>query len=236
VRTLPIAALALVATSASAGPTEEVLGARLGDGPPALEARMGIERDRHGRSRWGAELGVAARPRRGWASELSAEFGRDGVGRLRVTALEWENRIALTAPVGPWHAAWLLAVEHAFDDDERGWALHTGPLLEWRDATVGARWNLLFERRLGEPAASTGLAYRWELRDRRPRTVAWGLQGDGELGRWNDWAPRAQQAHRIGPALFAQAPADISVGAALLAGLGGAAPRLTARVQVELPF
>lgn len=222
-----LAALASIAAAASvAGPTDEVLGARVGDGPAAIEARVGVERDRHGHGRWGAELGVATVPWRGWAAELSAELGREGVGTLRVAAIEWQNRLALTAPGGPWHAAWLLGLERGFGDDERGWALQAGPLLEWRDPSVGARLNLLFERRLGEPHASTERVYRWELRDRRPRTLAWGLQGDGG----------SEQGHRLGPALFVRAPDDIAIGTALLVGLGGSAPQLGLRVQVELPF
>jgi hypothetical protein len=33
-----------------------------------------------------------------------------------------------------------------------------------------------------------------------------GLQGFGELGAWDHWAPRDQQSHRAGPALFGTVP------------------------------
>jgi hypothetical protein len=221
-----------------AGPTDHVLGARVEPGAPEVEARLGIERDRRGRNALGLALGVewVALPR--WGAELTVEFGREPDASARLAGIEWENRFALTqGDDRHWDLALLVEAEREFGDDDAGWSLRYGPLLEWRRGRVAGHLNLLFERRLQHARPPTALAYQWELRTHGERPLAWGLQGFGEVGRWDRWAPRAAQAHRLGPALFAQArdPA-VEIEAALLFGMGGAAPRHTLRLQAALPF
>lgn len=218
-----------------AGPTDRVLGARLSPGAPELEARLGIERDRRGRSAWGLALGVEAVPQPRWGSELTVAFGREPGASARLAGIEWENRIALTQGAGrPWDLALLVAAERAFGDDDAGWSLRYGPLFEWQRGPLAGRANLLFERRLEHARPSTALAYQWQLRARAGAPLAWGLQGYGELDRRDH---RHAPSHRLGPALFVQADDDgLEIEAALLFGSGDGAPRHTLRLQAALPF
>lgn len=48
----------------------------------------------------------------------------------------------------------------------------------------------------------TQLKYQWQVRHRWRPDLHFGAQGFGEVGRWDDWAPRREQSHRAGPALF----------------------------------
>ncbi|HKX95131.1 MAG TPA: hypothetical protein VJM48_10545 [Methylibium sp.] len=232
------AALLAGAGAAAAGPADYVLGARVEPGEPEFEAKFGIERDRQGRSAWGLALGVEWVPLPRWGTEVTVEFGREPGASARLAGIEWENRLALVQGDGrTWDLALLVEAEREFGDDDAGWSLRYGPLLEWQRGPVAGHLNLLFERRLQRAHPPTELAYQWEIRGAGERPLAWGLQGFGELGRWDHWAPRAAQSHRLGPVLFARSrdPA-VEIEAALLFGMGGAAPRHTLRLQAALPF
>lgn len=78
------------------------------------------------------------------------------------------------------------------------------------------------------------LKYCW-----RPALEA-GLQGFGEVGPWNDWAPKSQQSHIAGPALFGRVRASehqtIRYNATLLFARTDDAPRRTVRLQAEYEF
>ena len=78
------------------------------------------------------------------------------------------------------------------------------------------------------------LKYRW-----LPE-FEFGLQGFGEMGKWNDWAAKDEQSHRVGPAVFGKLPLGggqaIKYNAAWLVGTSKAAPDHTLRMQVEYEF
>jgi hypothetical protein len=46
------------------------------------------------------------------------------------------------------------------------------------------------------------MGYQWQAKYRWKPAFEFGLQGFGEMGEWDNWAPRAAQSHRFGPALF----------------------------------
>jgi hypothetical protein len=76
--------------------------------------------------------------------------------------------------------------------------------------------------------------YRWTP------AMEFGVQGFGELGKWDDWASSDQQSHRLGPALFGKLPLTahqaIAYNVAWLFGASKAAPDNTFRMQVEYEF
>ena len=65
----------------------------------------------------------------------------------------------------------------------------------------------------------------------------YGVQGMGELGKWNDWARRDDQEHKVGPAIFGRLKtADgqrVNYNAGLLFGLTDATPDYTLRFKLE---
>lgn len=65
--------------------------------------------------------------------------------------------------------------------------------------------NLFFERSVDpEGAPPIQLRYQWQVKHRWKSLMNFGLQGFGEVGRWNDWPAAKDRSHRAGPALFGQ--------------------------------
>lgn len=67
-----------------------------------------------------------------------------------------------------------------------------------------------------------------------------GVQGFGEVGRWDQWNATRDQNHRVGPAIFGKLNPGgrnvIQYNAVVLFGLTTAAPDHTLRAQVEYEF
>lgn len=93
----------------------------------------------------------------------------------------------------------------AWVEGSRSWALEYGPALQTDFGRTQLNANLFFERSV-EPEESPPiqLRYQWQLRHRWKPLMNFGLQGFGEVGRWNDGPAAKDQSHRAGPALFGQ--------------------------------
>ncbi|MDB6163510.1 MAG: hypothetical protein JWL98_942 [Xanthomonadaceae bacterium] len=170
-----------------------------------------------------------------WRTEAVLEYAAEGGEQGKLEALEWENVFVLTEPGKYWMDLGLLAeYEHSFGSgpDE----IKIGPLLQKEIGPAVANLNFRFTREVGSGSSNdTGLDYRWQVRWRGNEALEWGAQGLGELGTVDhlsqgDW-------HSAGPAIFGTrrlAGRDkIRYNAAVLAGLGGAAPDAAVRFQVE---
>ena len=126
------------------------------------------------------------------------------------------------------------------------WAFKLGPLFQTEFDRLQLNGNLLFERPFGKSDPSgapyvTIFSYQWQAKYRWQRTLEVGLQGFGELGKWNDWSSSADQDHRIGPAVFGKyvfgnRQAIKYNGAWLFGTRNSAAPSRTVRVQMEYEF
>ena len=68
----------------------------------------------------------------------------------------------------------------------------------------------------------------------------YGLQGFGEMGKWDQWSSQDERVHKVGPAVFGKLPLGgrqaIRYNAAWLVGASNAAPDNTFRMQVEYEF
>jgi len=174
------------------------------------------------------------------AASFTANPRRAAGESTRVDSLEWENRFQFTETASrPYEIGLLFEVQRATRSGE-GLELRYGPLLQTQWGRVQGNLNLLFERRLrAETQRPTEFGYQWQLRVHRASGLDVGAQGFGEVGRWDRWAPRAEQSHILGPAAFARLGSDAddpAVEAALLVGTGGAAPRARLRMQALVPF
>lgn len=247
-----LAGLCALPTRADVDAAEYIVGPEVEQGELAVESKAGVAWNRDGRSRWGVKLGVEYGITTWWSSELTVGVGREGGASAGLRSVEWENRILLVeSDAHPHVIGALIEIERHRglepDDDGGGASLRYGPLLQSAWGPVQLNLNLLFERRLGTGGerTPTEFGYQWQWRWRRDAALDWGLQGFGALGPWNDWAPRAEQSHVLGPTLFGrmglgdsgawdrEAP-EFEVG--LLFGLGGEAPPVTLRLQASLPF
>lgn len=192
----------------------------------------------HGPSRSSPEIGYSLGVTSRWYTELNAvwfrQHGRDGNA---LSAISWQNDVLLTQG------------QYAFDlalhtDVQRSKAkphvasLEIGPVLQTEYYRTQFNANLFLQRDLrGKAGAETQLAYQWQVKQRWKSWLQPGVQGFGEVGKWNDWLPRQRQSHRAGPAVFGSVDVgpgqEIKYEAAWLIGKNSArsAQSFTIRVQ-----
>ncbi|MRV75889.1 hypothetical protein GJ700_29670 [Duganella sp. FT92W] len=182
----------------------------------------------------GYSYGVTSR----WYTELSAVWfrahGRDG---SELSAFSWQNDVLLTQ--GQYAADVALHTELARSTDKpHVTSLEIGPVLQTEYYRTQFNANLFLQRDVkGKPGAETQLAYQWQIKQRWKSWLQPGIQGFGEVGKWNDWLPRERQSHRAGPAVFGSVDAgpgqEIKYEAAWLVGKNSArsAQSFTMRVQ-----
>ena len=226
---------------AVAGPDEYVRTPVVIQGEREIDTKFGFAKARDGSSESGLSVGLGYGATDGWFTEFYAKWHREPKEKSAFDAWEWENRFQLTETGRhPFEVGVLLEVERPKDRDE-GYEFRYGPLLQTEFGSVQANLNLLFERhvRAADPSA-TEFGYQWQLRWNVHPQADWGLQGFGDVGKWNDWSPRSEQSHRLGPAVFGKLKTGphqaVEYNAALLFGTGGAAPKHTLRVQAEFEF
>lgn len=85
------------------------------------------------------------------------------------------------------------------------------------------------------------MLYQWQTKYRWLPQFEFGLQGMGEMGAWDHWAPREERSHQLGPAVFGKFSLGserqaIKYNAAWLLGASQAAPSHTLRLQMEYEF
>ncbi len=187
-------------------------------------------------------LGWGATP--WWFTEVYARFHKEGADRTRYDEFEWENKFQLTETNKyPVDLGLLVEIEVPKDRDE-GYELKLGPLVQFDTGVLRWNTNVFFERsfraRTDEPH-ETELQYQAQVAYRLPDGMDFGAQAFGDLGRWNHWAPREEQSHRIGPAIFGKVKLGegrqaIRYNAAWLFGLTHGSPDHGLRVQAEYEF
>ena len=150
----------------------------------------------------GFGYGVTSR----WYTELFASFIGTMDTAMKLSSWNWQNEVLLTQGQYPFdlaiHASLIKAAE-SYD----GYALEIGPVFQTDIGRTQLNANLFFERsyQTSEPSP-TQLKYQWQIKHRWHPALQFGLQGFGELGQWDHWAPRDRQSHRAGPAIFGSVP------------------------------
>jgi hypothetical protein len=232
----------LAAPLAHAGPSDYVSSPTVETGEFEVDFKAGSAR-LGDRSNINAQsLGLGYGVNNFWFTEFYAKWhgANDGSisGGHSFDAFEWENRFQLTETGKyPVDLGFLLEIERPRDQDE-GIEVVWGPLLQAEFGRVLGNLNLLVEKnyRAAEPAPAS-LTYQWQLRAPVAERIDLGMQGFGNLGRWDKWAPHAEQEHSLGPAVFGKlnlgAHQAIKYNAGWLVGLTDASARHTLRLQVE---
>lgn len=149
------------------------------------------------------ELGVGYGVNARWYTEVYGVTQQDRVQGTQMLSMNWQNDVLLTQGEYPFDLAIHTDIGQSRNQQREGYAVEWGPALqtEWWRTQFNA--NLFVQRdyrsRQGGPAQ---LVYQWQVRQHWRPMLNVGLQGFGELGRWDQWASRDQQSHRAGPALF----------------------------------
>lgn len=243
-RLLAAAALALPAL-AHAGADEYVNTPAVEYGEREIDTKYGTRYfdDAHERESAGS-FGFGYGATQWWFTEAYLKYHKEPGDRTRFDAFEWENKFQLTEPNKyPIDVGALVELEIPRDRDE-GYELKLGPLLQWDTGPLRWNTNVFLERSFrtrGEEAAVTELQYQAQVTYHiRDTSFDVGAQAFGDLGKWNDWAPKDEQSHRIGPAVFGKVKLEgrqaIVWNAAWLFGASKAAADNAFRLQVEYEF
>jgi hypothetical protein len=235
------AALALCAQAVLASPAAHVRTPVVDYGERELELKWGRAKASDGTREHQAIVAIGAGLKPWWFSEIEAGFVGGTDKSTAYEAIASENIFQLTETGRHAFEAGLLFELERPRDHAEGWELEYGPLLETDLGRVQLNANALFKRHLHAAAPSeTELLYEWQAKYRWRAQLEPGLQGFGELGRWDHWAPHAEQSHLLGPALFGKVHLGgghaLKYDAALLFAASPAAPDHTLRFRLEYEF
>lgn len=240
IRTLVLSLLALPA-AALAGPADYVFTPNVEYGEREIDFKIGTAKSKGEERFSAASIGFGYGINERWFTEIYAKYEKESGSSTRFDAFEWENRFALTEQGRfPFDAGFVIELERPRDRAE-GYEVRLGPLFQ----TDWDRWrlnfNVLLERHFrSEEESHTELGYQWQVRYLAAGKVDFGVQGFGEVGKWNHWNRTSEQNHRLGPALFGKVNLGgrnvIKYNAAVLFGVTSAAPDHTLRAQVEYEF
>lgn len=224
-----------------AGPAAYVQVPAVEYGERELDLKTGSERGPDGAKKDQTTLGLGFGLTPYWFTELYAKYERANGSGYKLEALEWENKFQLTE-TGKYPVDIGLLVELEVPR-ERGEAYEfkIGPLFQTEFGRVQLNGNVFFERNFhdGNPH-DTEMLYQWQAKYRQQPTFEFGLQGFGEVGKWDHWNPSSQREHRFGPAIFGKFRAGehqaIKYNAAYLFAATDATPDRTFRLQAEYEF
>ena len=153
-----------------------------------------------------------------------------------------ENKFQLTETGKyPLEVGLITEVEFPLNNSHEPYELKYGPLFQTEFDKLQLNANLLLESKFGNGnPTETALQYQWQTKYRWRKEFEFGLQGFGEMGKWNHWAPSDEQEHKLGPAIFGKVSLGhhdaIKYNAAWLIGVTHSTPHNTFRMQGEYEF
>lgn len=224
--------------SAHASPADYVYTPMVEKGEKEIDFKYGTA-DSDPRRSLGS-LGVGYGVNDWWFTEAYVKYAKEG-GSTRYDAFEWENKFQLTETGKyPVDVGFITEIEIPRNHDE-GTELKVGPLFQTEFGKLQLNGNILFERHFNAAeSSSTEAGYQWQVKYRWQPIFEYGVQGFGEWGPWDNWAPTSEQVHKVGPAVFGKVHVGdrqvIQYNAAWLFGTSDAAPDNTFRLQVEYEF
>jgi len=176
-----------------------------------------------------------------WFTEVYGKYKRAEGNGTAFDAFEWENKFQLTQPGQyPIDVGFITEIERPQDHSE-GYEVKFGPLLQTEFGKTQLNLNVLFQRNYRAAAANAMRAgYQWQVKYRWMPVFEFGAQGFGDVGNWNRIAPRSEQTHLIGPAVFGKIALGgrhaIRYNAAYLVGVSDTRHGNWLRTQVEYEF
>jgi hypothetical protein len=138
-----------------------------------------------------------------WFSELYAEYEKPpDSNTAQVQYYEWENMLRLGEPGMHW-ADWAVILEYsrAADPQEQD-SVKLMPIMQTRFSHTMLTLNFGFGRNPTENNTNHWqLSYGWQYLWLGNPAYRFALEGYGQVGDVNHWAPAQEQTHQIGPAL-----------------------------------
>ena len=145
------------------------------------------------------EIGFGYGVTKRWYTEVYASYIGSAGQATTLSTWNWQNDYLLTQ--GQYDFDLALHTNLYFEQGPgSGYALEFGPALQTEVGRLQINANLIFERSFATAVPQpTQLKYQWQLKYRYRPEFQFGLQGFGEVGEWNHWAPSGKQSHRAGP-------------------------------------
>ena len=224
-----------------AAPSDYVFLPSVSYGERELDFKAGSARNPDEPRQSAGSLGFGYGVTQRWFTEIYGKYDRLQGEGLRFDAWEWENKFQVTeAGEYPVDIGFIVELERPQDRSE-GYEMRVGPLLQTEFARLQLNLNLLVERHFQAGSQpDTEFGYQWQAKYRWQPRLEYGLQGFGEVAKWNRWGSADTQTHRLGPAVFGKfAMGDrqaIRYNAAWLFGVSAGAPGHIFRIQVEYEF
>jgi hypothetical protein len=226
--------------AAAAGPADYVFLPAVEYSEREIDFKYGAAGKSGEPSEQAASLGLGYGATSWWFTEFYFKWEREGASS-RFDAIEWENKFELTETGKyPVDVGFITEFELPKDRAE-GNEFRFGPLFQSEVDRLQLNLNLLFTNiSRTEDENGTTIGYQLQARYRGDAPIDVGLQGFGEMGKWNRWLPGDEQSHRLGPAVFGKwrlgGRQSIVYNAALLFGLTPDSPDVNFRMQVEYEF
>jgi hypothetical protein len=212
-------------------------------GEREIDFKVGATSPVAGSRAQGASIGFGYGAKEYWFTEVYLKQERNGSAVANLA--EWENKFQLT-DTGKYPVdVGLITEMEAPLSANAPWEFKLGPLFQTEFGKFQWNGNLLFERAFGKADEngvpySTNFSYQWQAKYRWQPILEFGLQGFGDMGKWNNWNKQIDQIHRVGPAVFGKFALGnrraIRYNAAWLIGSNNAAPDHTFRMQIEYEF
>lgn len=234
---------ALSMSHATAGPADYVYTPAVEYGEREIDFKAGTITPSGDPRESAASLGFGYGATEYWFTELYVKYKRENSNSngTAFDAFEWENKLQLTEP-GQYlvDIGFITEIERPQDRTE-GYEVKFGPLFQKEFGKTQLNLNLLFERNYRAAESNPmRLGYQWQAKYRWKQELEFGAQGFGDVGKWNHFAPRAEQSHLLGPAVFGKIAVGehhaIRYNAAYLVDSGDAKHSKTLRTQVEYEF
>ena len=236
--------MSVMGTAALAGPAEYMFTPNVEQGEREIDFKFGRANNAGDYEAQGS-IGFGAAVASRWFVEAYGVWEKAPGEHTRFAAFELENKFQLTETGQfPIDVGLIMELEIPRESSEQR-EFVVGPLLQAETGRVQCNFNVLFERKFGgelNPGEDrdTVLRYQGQIKYRLQPAFEFGVQAFGEVGKWNDWEARDDQAHRIGPAVFGMfhigARRRLVYNAAWLFGATRATPDNTFRLQVEMEF
>lgn len=242
-----LATALLLPALAHADPNEYLYVPAVEYGEREIDFKFGTDKlkDNAGRES-AASLGLGWGATPWWFTEAYVMVHKEVGDTTRYDAFEWENKFQLTQTGRyPVDVGLITEIEVPKEHATEGYELRAGPLFQWDTGLVQWNANALFTRVVraeynpDEPHV-TEFGYQFQVKYRASPAIEYGVQAFGDLGKWDHWAPSAEQSHRAGPAVSGRLRVGdretIRYNAAWLAGLNKGAPQNRLRLQAEYEF
>lgn len=240
-RTLFFSLCATHASFTIAGPADYVYTPTVEYGEKEIDLKYGSATQKDGTFSQVSSIGVGYGAKEYWFTEVYLKQERNA--NQNIALAEWENKFQLTETGKyPIDVGLITELEAPLNGDAP-WEIKLGTLFQKELGKLQLNGNLLFERAFGkadESGFDTEFGYQWQAKYRLQPTLEWGLQGMGEMGKWDEWNSANKQNHRMGPAVFGKFALGnrqaLKYNTTWLFGTSDTAPNHTFRIQLEYEF